>query len=109
MNPMAAEYDYTEEFRGASFFESDFTGARFRGCDLSHVKIAGSWLADVGVDGLVGRFVVNDVDVTDFVEAELDRRHPERAQVQAMQTPEDYRRMWAIIEQLWSSAVARAE
>jgi hypothetical protein len=32
------------------------------------------------MSGLVGNFVVNDVDVTAFVESELDRRHPERVQ-----------------------------
>jgi hypothetical protein len=31
----------------------------------------------VNVSGLVGNFVVNDVDISAFVEAELDRRHPE--------------------------------
>ena len=51
---------------------------------------------------------MNDVDVTAFVEAELDRRHPERAQLREMQTADDYRAMWDTIERLWSETVDRA-
>ncbi|HEY3259090.1 MAG TPA: DinB family protein [Pseudonocardiaceae bacterium] len=106
---MAAEYQDTNAFRGASFTNADLTGAKFRDCDLRQVKIVDSWLVDVNVSGLLGNFVVNDVDVTAFVEAELDRRHPERAQVREMRTAEDYRAMWETIERLWSDTVARAE
>ena len=73
-----ADYDGADSFRGASFTGADFTGATFRDCDLRQVKITGSWLVDVRMSGLVGNVVVNDVDVTPFVEAELDGRHPER-------------------------------
>ena len=76
---------------------------------LRQVKITDSWLVDVKVSGLVGNFVVNDVDVTAFVEGELDRRHPERVQVRAMRTADDYRAMWDAIERLWSDTVARAK
>jgi hypothetical protein len=106
---MPAQYDQTDAFRGANFTESDFTGAKFRGCDLRRVKIVDSWLVDVSLSGLVGNFAVNDVDVTAFVEAELDRRHPERVQLRQMQTADDYRAMWDTIEWIWSDTVVRAE
>jgi hypothetical protein len=99
----------TGSFRGASFTGADFTGANFRDCDLRQVKITDSWLTDVRMSGLVGSFVVNDVDVTAFVEGELDRRHPERVQLRAMRTAEDYRAMWDTIERLWAGTVTRAE
>jgi hypothetical protein len=105
---MAAEYQQTDAFLGASFTEADFTGARFRDCDLRQVKIVDSWLTDISVSGLIGSFVVNDVDVTEFVQAELDRRHPERVQLRAVETADDYRAMWDTIERLWSQTVARA-
>jgi hypothetical protein len=69
---MATEYDHAAAFRGASFTGADFTGAKFRDCDLRQVKIADSWLTDVNMSGLIGNFVVNDVDVTAFVTAELE-------------------------------------
>ncbi|MEV4115600.1 DinB family protein [Nonomuraea sp. NPDC049695] len=64
---------------------------------------------DVNVSGDVRNFLVNDVDVTPFVEAELDRRHPERTQLRAMRTADDFRAMWDTIERLWAETVARAE
>jgi DinB superfamily/Pentapeptide repeats (8 copies) len=106
---MAADYNGTDAFRGASFTGTDLTGAKFRDCDLRQVRIVDSWLIDVQVSGEVGNFVVNDVDVTEFVAAELDRRHPERVQVRAMRTADDYRAMWDTLERLWSDTVARAE
>ena len=106
---MAADDDRNDAFHGASFTGADFTGAKFRDCDLRQVKITDSWLVDVRVSGLVDSFVVNDVDVTAFVEGELDRRHPERVQVRELRTADDYRAMWDTIERLWASTVARAE
>lgn len=105
---MAADYDHTDSFRGASFTGADLTGAKFRDCDLRQVKIADSWLVDLNVSGFVGNFVVNDVDVTAFVAAELDRRHPERVQLREMQTADDYRAMWDTIERIWAGTVASA-
>ena len=105
---MAAEDDRTDAFRGASFTGADFTAATFRDCDLRRVKITDSWLVDVRVSGLVGNFVVTDVDVTAFVEGELDRRHPERVQLRAMRTADDYRAMLDMTERLWADTLARA-
>jgi DinB superfamily/Pentapeptide repeats (8 copies) len=98
-----------DAFRGASFTVADLSGAKFVDCDMSQVKIVDSWLVDVNVSGYLSNFVVNGVDVTAFVDAELDRRHPERVQLRQMQTADDYRSMWDTIERLWSDTVARAE
>lgn len=103
------EYDKTDEFRDASFTSVDLSGAKFRDCDLRNVKIVDTWLVDVNISGLVRNFFVNDVDVTPYVEAELDRRHPERVQIREMKTADDYRATWATLERLWSETVARAE
>jgi uncharacterized protein YjbI with pentapeptide repeats len=50
---MAAKYDYTDAFRGASFTGADLTGAKFRDCDMRRVKIADSWLMRAGELGCV--------------------------------------------------------
>jgi hypothetical protein len=105
---MAADYDGEGTFRGASFTGADFSGASFRDCDLRQVKITDSWLTDVKLSGLVGNLVVNDVDVTAFVEGELDRRHPERVRLREMRTVGDHRTMWDTIEHLWAGTVDRA-
>ncbi|HEY0167539.1 MAG TPA: DinB family protein [Jatrophihabitans sp.] len=103
------DIDHTDAFRAANFTVCDLTGARLRDCDLTKVKIVDSWLVDVSVSGYVQNLVVNDVDVTAFVAAELDRRHPERARLRQMRTAEDFRAMWDTLEGLWAETVARAE
>ncbi len=108
-SPGYHDSDDTAAFRGASFTVADLTGAKFLDCDMSQVKIVDSWLVDIDVSGYVSNFVVNGVDVTAFVNAELDRRHPERVQLSKMQTADDFRAMWDTIERLWSHTVERAE
>jgi hypothetical protein len=98
-----------DAFRGTRFTVADLAGARFVDCDLSHVKIVDSWLVDVDVSGWVRNLVVNGVDVTAYVDAELDRRHPERVQLRQMRSADDFRAMWDTVERLWSATVARAE
>src|SRR6201994_2161125 len=60
------------------FHEEDLAGAEFRECDLSRVRMVGVVMQDAEIDGLVSNLVVNGVEVTSYVEAELDRRHPVR-------------------------------
>lgn len=109
---MATEYLDSDAFRGASFRHADFTGATFHDCDLTGVRILASEIAEVrvsGTHGSIGQLIVDDVDVTAYVAAELDRRHPERVQLRALRTAEDYRAMWETIEGLWSETLARAD
>ncbi|WP_182114122.1 MULTISPECIES: DinB family protein [unclassified Actinotalea] len=108
---MTVQTSDTAAFRGADFRRADLGGARFRDCNLAGVRIASSWVDDfrvTGFDGGVGSVVVDDVDVTDFVRAELDRRHPVRALVRSARTTEELRTAWAEIERAWAQAVARA-
>jgi hypothetical protein len=104
----AGEGGGSEQFRGARFDVADLRGARFTDCDLTGVTIRDCWLADVSISGYVSHVTVNGVDVTDFVNAELDRRHPERVQFREGQTVDDVRAIWATIEKLWAQAAQRA-
>lgn len=106
---MPLEYARTDEFIDARFTEVRLVGAVFRDCDLTQVKIVDCWLSDVRLSGDVRHLVVNDVDVTAFVQDELDRRHPERVRVREVRTAADFRATWAIMESLWAQTVARAE
>ena len=99
------------EFRGRHFTMTDFTGAVFRACSFQDVKIVDSDLVDLNISGDVRHLVVNDVDVTAYVESELERRHPERVQLRelrAQRTPVNFRATWATIERVWAETVARA-
>ncbi|MGE5136578.1 MAG: DinB family protein [Gemmatimonadota bacterium] len=96
------------EFRGARFDVADLRGARFTDCDMTGVTIRDCWLVNVSISGHLSNVTVNGVDVTDFVNAELDRRHPERVQFREGQTADDVRALWDTIERLWAQAAARA-
>jgi hypothetical protein len=108
---MTADYESTEEFQGATFHDVSLRGATFRDCDLSGVRITSSFVDDLwirGFDGETGRIVVDDVDVTAYVAGELDRRYPERVQLRAVESIEDYRALWATLDGLWADTIARA-
>ena len=104
----AGEGGGSEQFRGARFDVADLRGARFTDCDLTGVAIRDCWLANVSISGYLSNVTINGVDVTDFVRAELDRRHPERVQLREGQTADDVRAIWDTLERLWAQAVERA-
>jgi hypothetical protein len=87
----------------------DLRGARFVDCDLTGAKIVDGCLVDVDISGYVENLVVNGIDVTEYVDAELDRRHPERVQLRNIQNADDFRAMGATVERLWTELTARAE
>ena len=94
------------EFRGMHFLVKDLAGARFTDCDLTGAKIVDATLVDVDISGYLSNVVINGVDVTAYVEQQLDLRHPERVQLREVRTADDFRAMWATIEHLWSEPVS---
>lgn len=104
----AGEGGGSEQYRGARFDVADLRGARFTDCDMTGVTIRDCWLVNVSISGYLSNVTVNGVNVTDFVNAELDRRHPERVQLREGQTADDVRAIWGTIERLWAQAGERA-
>ena len=76
---MSAEYVESDLFRGARIRSSELAGLEIRDCEVSGLKVVDCYGSDVSLGGDFERVVVNDVDVTAYVEAELDRQHPTRA------------------------------
>ncbi len=92
----------------AELFENrDLSGARFRDVDLSGAVMRGVELVDVSIDGYVRNLVINGVDVGPLVEAELDRRDPDRAKMRPVD-PAGFREAFDLVEGLWDGTVARA-
>jgi hypothetical protein len=95
------------KLNAAAFQSVDLTDAQFRSVDLSRVVMRGVDLIDVAIHGEIENLMINGVDVVPLIEAELDRRHPDRASMR----PEDadgYRAAWATLERLWEGTIARA-
>ena len=105
---MTAEYAQTDRFRGARIHLCDLAGLEIRDCAVSGLKIVDCYGRDVYLGGDFERLVVNDVDVTMYVEAELDRQHPARVLARDATSPDGYRAAWDAIETLWAATLDRA-
>ena len=86
--------------RGARFVEADLSTVVMRGVEVTGMDIDAPWL--VHGDGLL----VNGVDVTAFVEEELNRRFPGRADRRAAD-PDGMRAAWAMLERTWAATLER--
>src|SRR6478735_5566683 len=105
-----ATFTGSDDLRGAEFSGGDLSGARFVGSDLSGVVMRGVTVdgADIDAPWLPdgGSLRVNGVDVIAFVEAELDRRFPGRADRRAAD-PDGLRAAWATLERTWAATLDR--
>lgn len=88
------------------FVEEDLRGAEFRECELDGARFVGVVMQDVEIDGLVAHLVVNGVDVTEYVTAELDRRHPVRLLMRSAE-PADLRAAWRQLDADWEATITR--
>jgi hypothetical protein len=96
------------DLRRAHFRMVDLSGARIDQADMSGVVMRGVELVDVEISGEIRNVTINGVEVGAFVEAELDKLHPDRAAMRPAH-PEGFRQAWAVVEQLWAETVSRAE
>jgi hypothetical protein len=106
-----AAFARSNDLRGAEFTGADLRGARFAEADLSGVVMRGVKAEGVDIDDPFlcdgGSFLrVNGVDVIPFVEAELNRRFPGRADRRAAD-PDGLRAAWAAVERTWSATLER--
>jgi hypothetical protein len=92
---------------GARLRAVDLTGAEFRGVDLSGVVMRGVELVDADIYGEIVNVTVNGVDIGPLVDAELNRRYPDRAKMRPAD-PAGFGEAWGTLERLWGQTVERA-
>src|SRR5438132_13487415 len=95
------------DLSGAELRAVDLANARFRGVDLSRVVMRGVELVDVDIHGEILNLTINGVDVAALVNAELDRRYPDRSRMRPTD-PGGFREAWDTVERLWDQTVERA-
>ncbi len=98
---------FEEDLSGSRFENVDLQGSRFHNVDLSGAVIRGALMLDAEIDGDIDGLRVNGVEVAPLVEAELDRRHPQRAKMRPTDA-EGFRVGWAALEEFWAVTVERA-
>jgi hypothetical protein len=94
------------DMRGAQFRMVDLRDSWFRSVDLRGVHMRGVALGDADLDGELDGLRIWGVEVAPLLEAELDRRHPERAVLHATEPP-DLQAGWAGLEAMWDATVER--
>jgi hypothetical protein len=85
----------------------DLTGSEIRAGEVSNCRMRGVELIDVDIYGELQNVTINGVDIAPLVEAELNRRMPERAKMRP-DDPAGFVEAWAVLERLWEITVARA-
>ena len=86
--------------------EEDLGSAEFRECEIDGARFVGVVMRDVEIDGLVDHVVVDGVDVADYVDSELDRRHPARVLVRSDE-PADLQSAWRQLDRDWEATISR--
>jgi hypothetical protein len=82
-------------------------GEVLRDADFSGVRMRGVLLVDADVDGVISGLTLNGVEVAPLVEAELDRRHPERLALRPT-TADGARDALAVVLSLWAGTLTGA-
>jgi hypothetical protein len=93
--------------RGATFTKVHLNDAIMRGVDFTGTRMRGVELVDVEISGELQNVVVNGVDIAPLVNAELNRRMPERARMRPYDS-DGFREAWAILNRLWEDTIAHA-
>ena len=95
------------DLRDAELHAVDLAGARFRGVDLSGVVMRGVELVNTDIHGEIMNLTINGVDIGPLVDAELNRRYPDRATMHP-ENPAGFREAWDLLGRLWDQTTERA-
>jgi DinB family protein/pentapeptide repeat protein len=95
------------DLSGAELRAVDLSGSRFSGVAMCGVVMRGVELGNVEINGEIMNLTINGVDIGPLVEAELNRRYPDRAKMRPAD-PAGFAEAWDILERLWGQTVERA-
>jgi DinB superfamily/Pentapeptide repeats (8 copies) len=93
--------------QGSRVDDLDLSGVHLHGASLEAARLTDTFLRGADISGDITGVRINDVDIEPLVEAELDRRFPERVQLRSASI-DGLRAAWSMLEDLWSATTARA-
>ena len=95
-------------FQAGSRVENlDLSDVHLHGTNFEGARLTETYLLGASITGDIEGLVVNGVEIEPLVAAELERRHPELAQLRANDLGA-LKGAWAMLEGLWSDTTARA-
>ncbi len=92
---------------GRRFEHMNLTGTRVHGAFLIGTKVTDAWVHSLDLSGNVQSLVVNGVEVTGYVQAELERRHPELGYLDSKDVP-GLQRAWAKVQEIAAATLEAA-
>jgi hypothetical protein len=95
------------DFAGTTLRNVVVRGADVRGGGFADCRLRGVDIWNVDIHGDVQNVRVNGVEIAPLIEAELNRRDPERAKMRPNHL-DGFREAWAILERRWAETVERA-
>ena len=109
--------DGFQDLRDSTFESVDLTGATFRRAYLNKVtfqnvdmigaKILDADLIDAEITGEIRNVTVNGIEISDYVQGELDKQQPGREKMRPTD-PAGFVEAWDLLEELWAGSVERA-
>jgi hypothetical protein len=100
-------YDKGPSLAGSRIEDADFSGARLHAANFEGARITDGWFYGADISGDIEGLILNGVEVGPLVEAELDRRFPDRTKLRA-EDPAGLADAWAMVERLWEATNASA-
>ncbi|NLJ54590.1 MAG: DinB family protein [Intrasporangiaceae bacterium] len=95
----------------SQFSQVRFDGSRFQNISWHNVTMSSVELVDVEIGGDVWNLRINGVDIGPLIDAELNRRDPDRhlvfQELRESRSVEDYRKGWGVIEHRWTELIDR--
>jgi DinB superfamily/Pentapeptide repeats (8 copies) len=88
--------------QGSRVDNLDLSGVHLHGADLEGVKLTDASLRGADISGDIEGLRINGVEIEPLVQAELDRRFPERVQLRSTEI-EGLLAAWSMLEDLWAA------
>src|SRR6476661_5638473 len=98
---------FRQDLRGSHYRDVDLRDRRLHDVDVRGAVLRGVQLDGVEIDGDVEGLTINGVEVRPLIEAELDRRYPDRVRMRPTD-PAGFQEAWDVVERLWGQTVTRA-
>jgi len=95
------------DLRGSTFTDVYLNEIKIRDAILTGMRVNEAVLVDVEINAEIKDLRINGVDVAPLVEAELDRRYPQRAKMRPT-TAAGFAEAWEILGRLWAGTIDRA-
>jgi hypothetical protein len=92
---------------GSRVDDLDLSGVHLHGVNLEGARLTDAYLPGADISGDIEGLRVNGVEIEPLVQAELDRRDPERVILRSVDVA-GLRQAWTMLEGLWDRTTERA-